>query len=242
MTQRNKKILWSILGATLVTLAGLYIFVPAVHNWVNGLIGVNNKQLPTPNSNDDVDFEYGVPAESLTTEKLDMPRDSLLDSLIRADSTVTAGVVNPVDGPQPSHVEGFGEGPIPPQPTEENMPNTSPETQGNEPIATPGQLEQLEIDRTPPLSTIDLEMHMSHNTAVNKKIQECHNAYEKLFSMYSEYQSAPTPKLKDEAIKVKEGLMKSLTQLMDLSNEKGDTDGMEEAGQLRREANKMEFQ
>ncbi len=243
MTQRNKKILWSILGVTLATLAGLYIFVPAVHNWVNDLIGVNDKAFPTPNSKDDVEYEYGIPTESLNTEKLEMPRDSLLDSLIHADTTITAGVVNPVEGPQPGHVEGFGEGPLPPKPTDDNLPNRTPEApQGQEQVVTPEQMEQLEINNnTPPLSTIDLDMHMSHNTVINKKIQECHNGYEKLLSMYNEYQSAPTPTLKEEGTKLKENLLKSLTQLMDMSNEKNDTEGQEEAGQLRREVNKMEF-
>ena len=131
MTSKNKEILWYIAGATIVVLVALYLFVPPVHSWVNSVIGREEKSFPKPNSGDDVEYEYGTPVEDIEGERIDVPRDSLLDSLLMADTTLV-GVVRPVDGPAPAHVEGFGEGPLPPAPSEDNLPNKnelSPEEQ-----------------------------------------------------------------------------------------------------------------
>ncbi len=240
MTRRNKNILWSVVGVTVATLIALYLFVPAVHNWVNDLIGNNEKMYPTPGSSDNVEYEYGIPVENLETEKLDIPRDSILDSLIHADSTFTAGVVKPVEGPQPTHVEGFGEGPLPPKPTDENMPIKKDE-QNPDQALTPEQIEQMEQATTPVGDAIELELHTSTNLDVNNKMIECRNAYNVLYKVYNEYKSTPTPKLKAEGIKQKENLIESLTQLMDIANKNNDIEGQEESGQLRREVNKMVF-
>ena len=235
MTDKNKKILWSIAGATLAVLIALYCFVPPVHNWVNHVIGRNEKELPKPNGNGE-EYEYGTPVEQIEKERIDVPRDSLLDSLIQADTTLMAGVVNPVEGPPPAHVEGFGEGPLPPAPTDDNLPNKNPT-----PADDPQQLEQMEQMQTTVEDIVEIEQHTSENPVINKKIVECRTSFNKLLALYREYQSAPTPKLKTDGIKQKDALIKLLTQLMKLSQPKNDEAGMEEAADLRREVNKMEF-
>ena len=232
MTIKNKKILWSIAGATVVALVAMYLWVTPVHNWVNSLIGRNEKNYPQPKPGDDVEYEYGTPVEELEGETIEVPRDTLLDSLMMADTTLI-GVVRPVDGPPPTHVEGFGEGPLPPAPSEENMPGKnelSPEEQA--------QLEQM---MTSVEDILEIEQHTSEFPAINKKIAECRTGFNKLLSIYRDYQSDPTPKLKSEGAKQKEALLKSLTQLMKLSQSKNDDSGMEEAADLRREVNKMDF-
>ena len=103
MTIKNKKILWSIAGATVVALVAMYLWVTPVHNWVNSLIGRNEKNYPQPKPGDDVEYEYGTPVEELEGETIEVPRDTLLDSLMMADTTLI-GVVRPVDGPPPTHV------------------------------------------------------------------------------------------------------------------------------------------
>ena len=232
MTSRNKKILWSIAGATVVTLALLYFFFPPVHNWVNSVIGRNEKTIPKPGNNNGNEFEYGTPVESFEAEKLDIQRDSLLDSLINADTTLMAGVVRPIDGPQPTHVEGFGEGPLPPAPSEENMPIKNPDEQDAE-----GEGENAEQQ------LIEIEQHVSQNPAINKKIVECREAYNKLHDVYRQFVANPTPKLKSEGNKQKDAVLKLLTQLMKLAQTNGnDEAGLEEAADLRREVNKMLFQ
>lgn len=239
MTRKNKQILWSIVGVTLATLIGLYLFVPAVHNWFNDLIGSEEKMYPTPESSDNVEYEYGIPTETLETEKLDIPRDSILDSLIHADSTLTAGVVKPIDGPQPAHVEGFGEGPLPPKPTDENLPVRKTDEQQEQNL-TPEQVEQVE-QATPVGDAIELELHTSNILEVNNKMIECRNAYNELYKIYNEYLNSPTPKLKEEGQKQKDNLLEALSKLMDLANKNNDPEGQEESGQLRREVNKMAF-
>ena len=154
MTDKNKKILWSIAGATLAVLIALYCFVPPVHNWVNHVIGRNEKELPKPNGNGE-EYEYGTPVEQIEKERIDVPRDSLLDSLIQADTTLMAGVVNPVEGPPPAHVEGFGEGPLPPAPTDDNLPNKNPT-----PADDPQQLEQMDSDLATTICTTSVMMRL----------------------------------------------------------------------------------
>ena len=232
MTSKNKEILWYIAGATIVVLVALYLFVPPVHSWVNSVIGREEKSFPKPNSGNDVEYEYGTPVEDIEGERIDVPRDSLLDSLLMADTTLV-GVVRPVDGPAPAHVEGFGEGPLPPAPSEDNLPNK------NE--LSPEEQAQLENIAPSVEDILDIERHSSSNPAVNKKIAECRLAFDKLISAYREYQTEPSPKLKTEGAKQKEALLKSLTQLMKLSQTKNDDAGMEEAADLRREVNKVEF-
>lgn len=230
MTSRNKKILWSIAGATVVTLAMLYFFYPPVHNWINSVIGRNENTIPKP-GNTGEEYEYGRPVEELEAEKIEIQRDSLLDSLINADTTLTAGVVRPIDGPQPTHVQGFGEGPLPPAPTEDNMPIKNPDEQNPD--------EQLNEGN----ELIEIEQHVSENAAINKKIVECREAYNKLHETYKEYVANPTPKLKYDGNKQKEAVLKMLTQLMKLAQTNGDDEaGLEEAADLRREVNKMLFQ
>lgn len=238
MSDKNKKILWSIAGATVVALLAMYIFVKPVHKWVNTLIGKNEKSYPQPEKNKgggDAEYEYGAPVENIEGEIIDVPRDSILDSLLRAD-TAMVGVVRPIDGPAPAHVEGFGEGPLPPAPSEENMPNKAGESEADE-----KELEQLE-NMLPSLEEIvDIEQHTSTNPAVSKKIVACRNAYNKLVACYKEYRAEPTAKLKADGKKQKEALLNSLSQLMKLSQANNDEAGMEEAADLRREVNKMEF-
>jgi hypothetical protein len=232
MTSKNKKILWYIAGATLVALVAMYIFVPPVHNWVNSVIGRDEKGFPQPNQGDTVEYEYGTPVESIEGERIEVQRDSLLDSLVMADTTL-AGVVVPVDGPPPAHVEGFGEGPLPPAPSEDNLPTK------NE--LTPEEQAQLEGIMPSVEDIMEIEKHTSDIPAVNKKIAECRLAFDKLLGTYREYQTEPSTKLKAEGSKQKESLLKALTQLMKLSQTKNDEAGMEEAADLRREVNKMEF-
>lgn len=234
MTRKNKKILWSIAGATVAALIIMYLFVTPVHNWVNSVIGKKENTLPKPGDSSSAEFEYGKPVEVIETETIDVPRDSILDSLMRAD-TAHVGVVRPIDGPQPAHVEGFGEGPLPPAPTEENIPNK--EALDNPELNAPtGQ-----VDPNNPEEIVEIEQHTSENPAINKKIVACRAAFDKLLATYNTYRQAPTPKLKADGIKQKDLLLKSLTQLMKLSQASNDEPGMEEAADLRREVNKMEF-
>ena len=103
------------------------------------------------------------------------------------------------------------------------------------------QLEQMEQMQTTVEDIVEIEQHTSENPVINKKIVECRTSFNKLLTLYREYQSAPTPKLKTDGIKQKDALIKLLTQLMKLSQPKNDEAGMEEAADLRREVNKMEF-
>lgn len=236
MTQKNKKILWSIVGATVVALLAMYMFVTPVHNWINSVIGRNERAYPKPDNSSEAEYEYGAPVEKIEGEIIDVPRDSILDSLLRAD-TATMGVVNPLDGPAPGHVEGFGEGPLPPAPSEDNLPNKD----GDLNEVDEKELEQLE-HMVPTLEEIvEIEQHTSSNAAVNKKIVACRNAFNKLLECYREYKTNPTPKLKADGKKQKDALLVALSQLMKLSQTNNDEAGMEEAADLRREVNKMEF-
>lgn len=233
MTSRNKKILWSIAGATVVALVAMYFCVPPVHNWINSVIGRNEKAIPKPGEAGEAEYEYGTPSEVIEREIIDVPRDSILDSLMKAD-TAHVGVVRPIDGPQPAHVEGFGEGPLPPAPTEENMPGKN-DTENTE------ELQQLEQMQPVVEDIAEIEQHSSENPVINKKIVACRAAFNKLLATFRTYQSEPTPKLKADGMKQKDMMLKSLTQLMKLSQENNDEAGMEEAADLRREVNKMEF-
>ena len=96
MTSRNKKIYGWIAVAAVVALVLLYIFCPPVHRWGNALLGRDEKGLPKPDTTRVDEFEYGRPVEEVEIEKIDVPHDSLLDSLALADSLLTAGIVKPV--------------------------------------------------------------------------------------------------------------------------------------------------
>ena len=225
MTARNKKILWMIAVATVVALVLLYILCPPVHRWGNSLLGRNEKELPKPDTTRVEEYEYGTPVEEITAETIDVPRDSVLDSLMRAD-TIPPGIANPVQGPAPAHVPGFGEGPLPPSP---NV-NSVPDVNGDNTAADNAESQVEEI-----------EIHTSENPAVNAKIMECREAFNRLGALFAEYGTTPTPKLKADGAKQKDALLKELTKLMKLSQASNDEAGMEEAADLRREVNKMIF-
>lgn len=225
MTTRNKKILWWIVGATVATMVLLYVFCPPVHNWGNALLGRNEKALPKPDTTATNEYEYGVPVESFEVETIDVPRDSLLDSLKMADSIMAAAEVKPLSGPPPTHIEGFGEGPLPPAPSKNQVPGRT----------------QEDMQEVTPMSLTDLEAHESENAAVNNKIKACRASYNKLMAVYAQFSKMPTAALQEQGAKLKEALLKDLTALMNLSKTKNDDMGMEEAADLRREVNKMQF-
>lgn len=226
MTARNKKILWGIVGATFVALVLLYIFCPPVHKWGNALLGRNEKDLPRPDTTKVDEFEYGRPVEEIEVETIDVPHDSLLDSLALADSLLAAGIVKPVEGPPPTHVPGFGEGPLPPAPSTDDIPSTAKE----------------DLQEVTPVVVSELEQHVSTVGAVNSKINSCRSKYNKLLDLYKEFAKKPTVEMQEIGAKRKEELLNDLTQLMKLSQKNNDDAGMEEAADLRREVNKMIFQ
>ena len=86
-----------------------------------------------------------------------------------------------------------------------------------------------------------LERDRCHQRLVNKKIVTCRSAFNKLLECYREYKTAPSPKLKADGKKQKDALLVALSQLMKLSQINNDEAGMEEAADLRREVNKIEF-
>lgn len=204
----------------------LYIFCPPVHRWGNVLLGRNEKDLPKPDTTKVDEFEYGRPVEEIEVEKIDVPHDSLLDSLALADSLLTAGIVRPVDGPPPTHVPGFGEGPLPPAPSADDVPGTSKE----------------DLQEVTPVVVGDLEQHVSTVSAVNSKINSCRSKYNKLVDLYKDFAKNPTVEIQELGAKRKEDLLNDLTQLMKLSQKNNDDAGIEEAADLRREVNKMNFQ
>lgn len=226
MTSRNKIIYGWIAVAAVVALVLLYIFCPPVHHWGNALLGRDEKGLPKPDTTRVDEFEYGRPVEEVEIEKIDVPHDSLLDSLALADSLLTAGIVKPVDGPPPTHVPGFGEGPLPPAPSADDVPGTSKE----------------ELQEVTPVVATELEQHVSTVGAVNSKIVACRTKYNKLVDLYKEFAKKPTVEMQELGAKRKEELLTDLTQLMKLSQKNNDDAGMEEAADLRREVNKMNFQ
>lgn len=226
MTSHNKKILWWITGAIVFALVLLYAFCPPVHKWGNALLGRNEKELPQPDTTRVDEFEYGRPVEEIEVETIDVPHDSLLDSIALADSLLTAGIVRPVDGPPPTHVPGFGEGPLPPAPSADDVPGTSKE----------------ELQEVTPVVVTELEQHVSTVGAVNSKIHACRSKYNKLVDLYKDFAKNPTVEIQELGAKRKEELLNDLTQLMKLSQKNNDDAGMEEAADLRREVNKMNFQ
>lgn len=225
MTRRNKKIMWWSGGAAIATLILLYVFCPPFQRWSNHLLGKNEKELPKPNNVTNNEYEYGRPVEELDVETLDIPKDSLLDSLLMADSIMGAAQVKPIDGPPPAHVEGFGEEPLPPMPSPKDVPGRTKE----------------DLQEVTPSPAGELEQHVSEYAAVNNKIKSCRMSYNRLLGVYREFAKTPTAALQEQGLKLKENLLNELTQLMKLSQSKNDDAGMEEAADLRREVNKMQF-
>lgn len=225
MTARNKKIMWWSAGAIVVALVLLYLFCPPVHKWGNTLLGRNEKELPKPDTTKVDEFEYGRPVEEIEVETIDVPRDSMLDSLAKADSILAAGLVRPLDGPPPTHVPGFGEGPLPPAPSTDAVPNTTEEG----------------MQQVTPATVGDLELEPSSIAVVNNRINMCRNKYNKLVDLYEEWAKRPTAEMQEIGIKRKEELLTDLTMLMKLSQKHNDEEGMEAAADLRREVNKMNF-
>lgn len=225
MTARNKKILWWTGGAVIAVLVLLYIFCPPVHRLGNALLGRNEKELPQPDTLKTDDYEYGRPVEELEVETIEVPKDSLLDSLMLTDSLVANGIVKPIVGPPPAHVEGFGEGPLPPAPSVDDLPNTSKEA----------------MQEITPVAYTELEPFESTNSVVSNKIRTCRSSYNKLVKLYNDFTKTPTAELQEQGAKRKEDMLNELTQLMKLSQAKNDDAGMEEAANLRREVNKMNF-
>ncbi len=225
MTARNKKIMWWSAGAIVVALVLLYLFCPPVHKWGNTLLGRNEKELPKPDTTKVDEFEYGRPVEEIEVETIDVPRDSMLDSLAKADSILAAGLVRPLDGPPPTHVPGFGEGPLPPAPSTDAVPNTTEEG----------------MQQVTPATVGDLELKPSSIAVVNNRINMCRNKYNKLVDLYEEWAKRPTAEMQEIGIKLKEELLTDLTMLMKLSQKHNDEEGMEAAADLRREVNKMNF-
>lgn len=204
----------------------LYFFCPPVHKWGNSVLGRNEKEFPKPDTTRVDEYEYGVPVEEIEGEVIDVPRDSLLDSLILADSSLTAGMVRPVDGPPPGHVPGFGEGPLPPAPSEDDLPTVASER--TIPTVVPAIIDEI-------------EQHTSSNAQVSNKMAAARNNYNKLLDLYNEFVKKPTSEMQEIGSKRKEELLKELSQLMKASQAANDDAGMEEAADLRREVNKMRF-
>lgn len=225
MTARNKKILWWIVGATVASIILLYIFCPPVHKWGNALLGRSEKDLPKPDTTMVDEYEYGTPVEELEVETLDVPRDSLLDSLMMADSIMGAAEVKPIEGPPPAHIDGFGEGPLPPSPSTKVVPGRT----------------QEDMQQVTPMAVADMEQFVSENVAVNNKIKACRASYNRLMAVYKEFAKMPTAALQEQGAKLKEAMLTELTQLMNLAKTKNDDIGMEAAAEMRREVNKMQF-
>ncbi len=217
--------MWWSAGAIVVALVLLYLFCPPVHKWGNTLLGRNEKELPKPDTTKVDEFEYGRPVEEIEVETIDVPRDSMLDSLAKADSILAAGLVRPLDGPPPTHVPGFGEGPLPPAPSTDAVPNTTEEG----------------MQQVTPATVGDLELKPSSIAVVNNRINMCRNKYNKLVDLYEEWAKRPTAEMQEIGIKLKEELLTDLTMLMKLSQKHNDEEGMEAAADLRREVNKMNF-
>jgi len=219
MTAQNKKIAWSIAGTVIAVLVLLYIFVPPVHRFGNRLLGRSEKTYPKPDSLKVDEFEYGVP-QDLKGEIIDVPRDSLLDSLMLADTTL-----RPVEGPPPTPVPGFGDGELPPMPSENDLPIK----------IAPVKPENM------PVSIDEIEHFASSNASVNAKLTTCRDNYKKLHDLYNEFVAHPTREYQEVGAKLKKELLGQLSQLMKAAQGANDSNCEEETAALRREVNKMKF-
>ncbi|MBO4721935.1 MAG: hypothetical protein J5629_03270 [Muribaculaceae bacterium] len=219
MTARNKKKIWWAIGAVSAVLVLLYIFCPPVHKFGNKLLGRSEKEYPKPDSVKVDEFEYGVP-QDLQGEIIDVPRDSLLDSLMLADTTLM-----PIDGPAPTPVPGFGDGDLPPMPSEDDLPIK----------IAPVKPENM------PVSLEEIEHYASSNASVNSKLSSCRDNYKKLHDLYSEFVMHPTSEYKEIGAKRKKDLLDELSQLMKAAQGVNDDNCLEETADLRREVNKMKF-
>lgn len=219
MTARNKKITWWTIGAVAAVLVLLYIFCPPVHKFGNKLLGRNEKEYPKPDSVKVDEFEYGVP-QDLKGEMIEVPRDTLLDSLMLADT-----MLMPVEGPPPTPVPGFGDEELPPMPSDNDLPIK----------IAPVKPENM------PISLDEIEHYASANASVNAKLTTCRDNYKKLHDLYSEFVAHPTSELKEIGDKRKKELLGQLSQLMKAAQSVNDSNCEEETAALRREVNKMKF-
>ncbi|MBR5640075.1 MAG: hypothetical protein IKW83_10175 [Muribaculaceae bacterium] len=220
MTARNKKIAWWGIGVVVAVLVLLYFFYPPVHKLGNKLLGRSEKEYPKPDSLKVDEFEYGAP-QDLKGEIIDVPRDSLLDSLMLADTTSLF-----IDGPDPAPIPGFGDNDqLPPMPSDQDMPIK----------IAPVKPEEM------PASLEDIEHYASSNATVNAKLTACRNDYKKLHDLYSEYVIQPTSEYKEIGSKLKKELLDALSQLMKVAQGANDSNCEEETAALRREVNKMKF-
>lgn len=219
MTAQNKKITWWTIGAVAAVLVLLYIFCPPVHRLGNKLLGRSEKEYPKPDSLKVDEFEYGVP-QDLQGEIIDVPRDTLLDSLMLGDS-----ILRPIDGPPPTPVPGFGDGDLPPMPSEDDLPIK----------ITPVKPENM------PIGLDEIEHYASSNAAVNTKLATCRDNYKKLHDLYSEFVIHPTSEYKEIGTQRKKDLLNDLSQLMKAAQSANDDNCLEETAALRREVNKMKF-
>lgn len=219
MTARNKKIAWWIAGAVVAVLVLLYLFCPPVHKFGNKLLGRSEKEFPKPDSVEVDEFEYGTP-QDLKGEIIDVPRDSLLDSLMLADTTMM-----PIDGPAPTPVPGFGDGELPPMPSEADLPVK----------IAPVKPEDM------PASLDEIEHYASSNATVNSRLTSCREKYRSLHDLYSEFVAHPTVEFKEVGTKRKKELLDALSQLMKAAQSANDSNCEEETAALRREVNKMKF-
>ncbi len=219
MTARNNKITWWTVGTAVVVLVLLYMFCPPVHKFGNKLLGRSEREYPKPDSVKVDEFEYGTPMD-LQGEVIDVPRDSLLDSLMLADSLLI-----PVDGPLPTQVPGFGDGELPPMPDDTDLPiKIAPVKPENMPVG----LEEI-------------EHYASANTTVNSKLTVCRENYKKMHELYTEFVAHPTVEYKEIGVKRKKELLDQLSQLMKAAQSANDSNCEEETAALRREVNKMKF-
>jgi len=226
MTARNKKITWGIVGTMLVALVLSYIFIPSFHSMGNRLLGRSEKEFPKPDSLKVDEYEYGAPAQEFKTEHLDVPRDSLLDSIMLGDSTMMPGQVMPVDGPPPTPIPGFGDGPLPPELSESDIPSINAER------ATP---------KVTPVVIDEVEHHDATNASLNAKLTACRNNYTKLVDLYNEYVVSPTSEMQEIGTKRRSDLLTELSQLMKAAQSANDDNCLEEVANMRRQVNKIKF-
>ncbi len=220
MTARNKKLAWWIAGTVIAVLVLSYIFIPPVHKLGDKLLGRSEKEYPKPDSLKVDEFEYGAP-QDLKGEIIDVPRDSLLDSLMLADTTLM-----PVDGPPPAPIPGFGDNEqLPPMPSDSDLPIK----------IAPVKPENM------PISIDDIEHYVSSNASVNAKLTACRENYKKLHDLYSEFVTHPTSEYQEVGTKRKKELLDQLSQLMKAAQSANDSNCEEETAALRREVNKMKF-
>ena len=196
-----------------------YIFIPPVHKLGNKLLGRSEKEYPKPDSLKVDEFEYGTP-QDLKGEIIDVPRDSLLDSLMLADTTLMI-----VDGPAPTPVPGFGDGELPPMPSDNDLPIK----------IAPVKPEDM------PASLDEIEHYAASNAAVNSRLTSCREKYRNLQDLYCEFVAHPTVEYKETGVKRKKELLDALSQLMKAAQSANDSNCEEETAALRREVNKMKF-